>query len=104
MLYLDITFHRSKGLKPLGGGHSLTKFKKQQSELNFESSLLVPTEFYLYVSHSCRILVDDWGMKSYLSPNTNPDPMIITKEFLGCSLLYWDVGFYDRFLKCCRQR
>jgi len=104
VLYLDITFHRSKGLKPLGGGHSLLKFNKQQSKLVFDSSLLVSTEFYLYVNHSCRILDDDCGLKSYLSPNTNPDPMIIPKEFLGCSLLYWDVGFYDLFLKSRRPR
>jgi len=34
-------------------------------------------------------------MKSFLSPNTNPDPTIIPKEFLGSSLLYWDVGFFE---------
>lgn len=38
-------------------------------------------------------------MKSYLSPISNPDPTIIPKEFLGTSLLYWDVGFFELLIK-----
>ena len=99
MLYLDITFHRSKGLKPLGGGHSLIKHNKKISKLRLDSALAVHSEFYIYVSHGARLLIPDWGIKSFSSPNTNPDPIIIPKSYYGCSLLYWDVGFYNRLIK-----
>jgi len=88
VLYLDITFHRSKGLKPLGGGHSLIKHNKKMAKLELGSLPAIHDEFYLYVGHSCRIMVPEWGLKLHLSPNSNPDPTIIPKSYYGSSLLY----------------
>ena len=90
-LCFTVTFHRSKGLKALGGGHSLQKGKLTKAVSS--SSICTPKEFKLYVGNTCSFIHPKEGQKVLFTKNPNPDPTLIPLKHYGSDLLFWDTAF-----------
>jgi len=94
-LCFNVTFHRSKGLKALGGGHSLLKGTKAKKTNQTDSCLDIctPKEFKLYVANTCFFSHPQDGTKVLFTKNPNPDPTLIPLKHYGADLLFWDTAF-----------
>ena len=90
-LCFTVTFHRSKGLKALGGGHSLLKGTLSKKE-SVSVDICTPKEFKLYVANTCYFSHPKDGRKVLYTKNPNPDPTIIPIKYYGSDLLFWDTA------------